>query len=91
MRWFKKWVAASPEPTPPVGEWVPDLFGQKYEIEHLDGLSHYEALVPPKRHKCWAQTRGWIGGGFTRIERCPCGAVRLGGSSGYWDERNTRS
>lgn len=50
-------------------------------IEDLDGVSWREAPIPRRWHRCWAQTRGVIGGDF--IMRCACGAIRRG----QWVER----
>jgi hypothetical protein len=46
-------------------------------VENLDGVDWYAAPAPPKFHKHWAQTCGWVD--YLRlIERCPCGAYREG-------------
>jgi hypothetical protein len=44
-------------------------------VKHLDGVKWYEAPVPPRRHKCWAQTKGMLPSG-EEVERCACGAVK---------------
>ncbi len=50
------------------------------EIRNLDGISWYDAPAPPRRHKHWAQTDGWIG--LDQFQRCPCGALRR--NSPHW-------
>ena len=60
------------------------------EMEHLDGVSWLDAPIPHRIHRCWAQTRGWIG--FSLIERCACGGVRHHGPrrARLWLEKNSR-
>lgn len=41
-------------------------------VAHLDGVPWYEAAPPPRKHKCWAQTNGYMNG--HRVQRCACGA-----------------
>jgi hypothetical protein len=72
-------------------------------VRHLDGVPWYDAPVPPKRHRCFAQTIGEesdLIGTHTTIERCPCGGINMirwsdiaigrPGSFDHWMERNTR-
>jgi hypothetical protein len=54
-------------------------------IESLSGIMWNDAPLPPRWHRCGAQTRGWIS--LNYIERCPCGATRLA-PGGRWTERN---
>jgi cytoskeletal protein RodZ len=44
--------------------------------QHLDGVPWWEAPAPPRRHKHWAQTTGWLHEGLERVERCACGAIQ---------------
>ncbi|MCW2300614.1 hypothetical protein [Rhodococcus erythropolis] len=55
------------------------------QIEHRDGIEWHQAPVPPRWHRCKAQTRGWMNL-FTYIERCACGAIRR--DLGTWHDRN---
>jgi hypothetical protein len=57
------------------------------ELVHLRGVPWHDAPKPHRWHRCWAHTTVVIDG--RRVERCPCGAIRSGGSR-IWDERNTR-
>lgn len=41
-------------------------------LEHLDGVAWLDAHAPPRKHECWAQTRGIMEGMY--VERCACGA-----------------
>lgn len=71
------------EPKPrnrPYGQLDPDL-------HHLDGVPHSEAPIPRRLHRYWVQSYGWSG--FTKVERCACGAIRRGGRR-WWSERNSR-
>lgn len=54
-------------------------------IAHLDGVAWHDAPAPPARHEHWVQTRGLFG--LELVERCPCGATRLGGHPGWIPER----
>jgi len=56
--------------------------------EHRDGVWWYDAPIPPRFHRCWVQTEGWIG--FSQVWRCACGAIRNPGISRRWMERNSR-
>ena len=56
-------------------------------IRNLDGIPWHEATIPPRFHKCSPQTRGNTSAG--RVERCACGAIRLGPFD-QWMERNSR-
>jgi len=55
-------------------------------MEHTDGVPWWKASVPDRFHRCQVQTRGYIG--FSRIDRCACGAIRH--ERGWWRERNRR-
>ncbi|MDQ0376546.1 hypothetical protein [Amycolatopsis thermophila] len=75
-------------PTGP-GEWMlasrdPDT---GLEVWHRDGVPWLDSPLPAIGHECWPQTRGIEG--HEETERCPCGAIRIGG--GRWLERNTRT
>jgi hypothetical protein len=52
-------------------------------IEHLDGVSWFEAAAPPLVHAHWAQTNGWTNYVF-QTQRCPCGAARHGFGDQRW-------
>lgn len=54
-------------------------------IEHLDGVRHGDAPLPRRWHRCHAQSRAFMS--LRLLERCPCGAVRVGR---HWAERNSR-
>jgi hypothetical protein len=56
------------------------------ELENRGGIPWYEAPPPPQRHRHWVQTRGRVNG--ERVERCACGAARLG--HGWIAERQPR-
>lgn len=66
-------------------DWVRDYENGLEFTEHRDGVDWYDAPLPPRRHRCVAQTRGFMSGGF--IERCACGATGFG--DGCWIERNS--
>lgn len=59
------------------------------EISHLDGVPWHQATIPPRLHRCWAQTKGWTGY-ITETHRCACGATRTSSHQRWWD-RNSRS
>lgn len=63
--------------------------GDNPRIEHLDGVKHSDAPRPRRWHRCRAQSRGYLGEGFTYVERCACGALKIG-RFGAWGERNSR-
>lgn len=46
------------------------------DISHRDGIPWYDAPVPPRDHRCFGQTSGWIG--LTQYIRCPCGGIAQG-------------
>jgi hypothetical protein len=58
-------------------------------IKHRDDVSWYKDPLPPRWHRHSVQT--WQTGVFgeVKVERCPCGAIRLDGR-GWWMERNSR-
>lgn len=70
----------------------PDGYAVQWEsgleyLSNLGGVSWCEAPVPPRRHTCWPQTKGY----FARsgpVCRCACGAISRGDRD-WWD-RNTR-
>lgn len=67
--------------------YVRESLGDFEYIEHLDGVEWWEAPRPRRWHRCSPQTRARIARDY--VERCACGAARMGGS-GPWIERNTR-
>lgn len=56
-------------------------------IKHKDGVPWHKAGLPPWDHECWVQTRGWLHE-IDLVERCACGAVRMGGPTHCWIEVN---
>lgn len=58
-------------------------------VEHLDGVDWFYADVPPRWHRCWPQTRGWVSVYRELVERCACGSLRFDGH-GPWVDRNSR-
>jgi hypothetical protein len=68
-----------------MSEWVRSYEHGTDCLESLDGIAWPDAPLPPSRHGCKAQTRGWFGMNY--VERCACGAVRLSASH-PWMERN---
>ena len=57
-------------------------------MAHRDGVWWNDAPVPPRWHRCWAQTTGFFEG--RRVERCACGAIRYSGDGVGWTDRNSR-
>src|ERR1022692_4277303 len=55
-------------------------------MESLDGIDWGNGRVPRRWHRCRAQSRGHVQGDGM-VERCNCGATRLGGD-GPWIHRN---
>jgi hypothetical protein len=57
-------------------------------IKHRDGVPWHAAPRPSRWH--WCSARTWQVGVFgeLKVERCPCGAIRLGGRG--WMKRNSR-
>lgn len=53
----------------------------------VGGVPWAEAPIPPRIHRCYAHTTGWIG--FDQIQRCACGAIRNTRFNG-WLEKNSR-
>lgn len=53
----------------------------------IGGVPWNEAPLPPRMHKCWAQTTGWIG--FEQVQRCACGALRNPRFGGGWLDKNS--
>lgn len=63
-------------------------------LEHKDGIWWFDAPIPRRIHKCWAQTTAYDILGLREVERCACGAIRMDGDNpyrkSYWYERNSR-
>lgn len=55
-------------------------------IRNVDGVGWWQAKVPPRWHRCKAQTTAMDK--LDRIERCACGAIRWNGRA--WIRRNER-
>jgi hypothetical protein len=66
----------------------PGPFKPNLSIVHLDGVTWWDAPVPPSKHACWAQTLGNLKP-LETIRRCACGSLSYDGQ--YWMDRNTRS
>lgn len=67
--------------------WVTAYSSLDTQIDNLDGIFWDVAPIPRRWHRCWAQTRGRINY-FTRVDRCPCGAINI--DSTGWGDRNRR-
>ena len=61
--------------------------GADPDMEHRDGIPWHDALIPPRFHRCYAHTSGWVG--FDKVLRCSCGAIRNTRFHG-WLEKNSR-
>lgn len=57
-------------------------------VASLDGIHWSKAPRPPKRHRCWPQTR-LVGRGKV-IYRCPCGGWTISPRAKRWVGRNSR-
>ncbi len=53
-------------------------------VQHRGGVAWHASPLPPRFHRCWAQTSG------PGIERCPCGAARMEGFGGWADRNSAR-
>lgn len=60
--------------------------GALQRLEDLDGVSWVDAPVPPRLHRCRAQTRGLLPTGM--VYRCACGGISRDGR--WWSQKNTR-
>lgn len=60
--------------------------GALQRLENLDGVSWLDAKMPPRLHRCKAQTRGLLATGM--VYRCACGGISGGGR--WWSQRNSR-
>ena len=58
------------------------------KVTHADGVAWHAAPLPPFEHDCKPQTTGWIG--FDYIERCACGAGRMGTRRPWINKNETR-
>jgi hypothetical protein len=85
MTWFRRRPPA-PEPRNYVRTWEGGLANMEY-LESVDGVLWSDAPLPPKRHTCWAQTRGFMYMKF--VHRCPCGGFSL--DEDIWLDRNKRT
>jgi hypothetical protein len=85
------------EDMPPQGVFIREDTPSGTEMWNLNGVPWHDAIVPPKSHTCWTQTRG----GYTDknnvhvfVRRCACGAISMNDwdiNDIYWLERNTRT
>jgi len=59
-------------------------------LESVNGVLWYDIPVPPRWHRCKAQTRGSFDDCY--VERCRCGAARFPVYPGnnVWLDRNSR-
>jgi len=58
----------------------------------LDGVSWYEAPLPPRTHRCWTQQWAFLRDG-TFVRRCACGAISMNDYDQrdvYWMDRNEK-
>lgn len=85
--WFYHGGKEVAVPTNWVRQTIPGLGPLEY-MEHVDGVDWFYAPVPPHKHSCTPQTRGFMNG--TYVERCACGAIKLGQSK-YWMDRDSRT
>lgn len=68
--------------------WVREYTGTDGSfMDNLGGVAWHDAPLPRRWHFCERQTRGWFG--LSYVERCACGATRLGRDR-TWMERNSR-
>lgn len=58
-------------------------------IVNKDGVVWYKAPLPRRFHTCHPWTTG-TDINLGRVERCACGAVRIGGFGHPWMDRNSR-
>lgn len=64
------------------------MFDLDVDMKHKDGIEWFDAPLPPRLHKCFAQTEGWIG--FDQVLRCACGAMRNPRFGKTWMDVNSR-
>lgn len=75
------------QPTDTPDRWVQiDSAGSLQRLEDLDGVHWSDAPVPPRWHRCKAQTQGLLPTGW--VSRCACGAISKDGR--WWSRRNSR-
>lgn len=60
--------------------------GALLSLEDRDAVSWVDAPLPPRLHRCRAQTRGILSTGT--VYRCACGAISRDGR--WWSQRNAR-
>jgi hypothetical protein len=63
-----------------------DKWTLENDYKHRHGVSWMDAPLPPKKHKCRAQTKGYVRM-FDEIKRCACGATWI---QGGWTGVNER-
>ena len=79
--------AAVKHPAETDQRWVEvDSAGALRRLEDLNGVSWSDAPVPPRWHRCKAQTQGLLPTGW--VYRCACGAISS--DARWWSQRNSR-
>jgi hypothetical protein len=58
------------------------------DASHKNGIPWNRARMPQARHDCFVQSEGYIGNML--IQRCACGAMRAGGRTSNWNDKNAR-
>jgi hypothetical protein len=73
------------------GYYLAGLAAKNGDSERWDrgGVAWNDIAPPPRRHRCWPQSKGRSGSVW--IEQCPCGAIRELTEDGRWLDRNRRS
>jgi len=59
-------------------------------VESLGGTPWHEAPLPRWWHRCAPRTRAQFAGSGNYVERCACGAARLGGDRPWLERNETR-
>jgi hypothetical protein len=68
-------------------QWVQEVDNGPTQIWNLNGVPWFDAVTPPRKHECIAQTKGYVDW-FTPVVRCACGAIQYDGS--HWMDKNQR-
>ena len=85
------------EDMPPQGVFIREETPNSVELWNLNGVAWHDAIVPPRSHTCWTQTRGGYtdsrDGKHVFVRRCACGAISTNDwdiNDIYWIDRNSR-